>query len=549
MKRLTSFLLLLTLFADAQTHASRYFISFTDKKNTGYSIEQPFVFLSERAIERRNRHGISIVESDLPVSGLYVNAMISVGATVICKSKWMNGVVVETSDTVVVNQLALLPFVKEVTAIYDESKLKSKSKKIKVIQNTSLVNKNFSLLRTATIDYGFSTNQAEMIQADYLHNRGLFGEGIIIAMLDAGFYRVDSLHAFDSLRVNNQIIGTWDFVNNEQDVYADNSHGMSVLSCIAANLPGTLVGTAPHASFYLLRSEDASSETIAEEYYWAAAAEYADSVGADIISSSLGYTTFDDPSQNYSYADMNGHTAVSTIAANHAASVGILVVNSAGNLGASSWNFISAPADADSALSIGAVNAAGGYAFFSSNGPSFDNDVKPNVAAQGQGTYVVYSSGFIGPGSGTSFSAPVLSGAAACLWQSNRSATNMEIFQAIQKSASQYFSPDTLLGYGIPNFKAADILLKSDNLVVEGIYNVYPNPFNDWITVDYYAYTSGSLQVKIYDMLGRELFLEELNVRYGLQSLRLLPAYLGKGVYVLEISNNDSSFNKTLIKN
>lgn len=285
---------------------------------------------------------------------------------------------------------------------------------------------------------------------------------MVICILDAGFLNVDTLSCFDSLWINNKILGTYDFVANEVSVFEDYQHGTEVLSCIGANWPGKLVGTAPQAYFWLLRTEDAATELIIEEDNWVAGAEFADSVGADIINSSLGYTTFDaqTSNQNHTRADLDGNTAYATNGADIAAAKGILVCNSAGNEGGSGWKYISIPADGDSVCTVGAVDILGVRAGFSSQGPTADNRIKPDVVACGSGTAVIDPfTSTVAYYSGTSFSSPLTAGMAACLWQANPTKNNMNILNAMRNSGSKSNSPDTLLGWGIPNYCLANGLL------------------------------------------------------------------------------------------
>ncbi len=310
-------------------------------------------------------------------------------------------------------------------------------------------------------DYGQAFNQINMLNGIPLHDLGYDGAGMTIAVLDAGFLNANVLSAFDSLWLNNQIIGYKDFVSPlAPDIFGSHTHGTSVLSTMGANLPAEMVGTAPKADYWLLRSEDDATEYLIEELNWASAAEYADSVGVDVINSSLVYNTFDDPAQDHTYAYMDGNTTPITIAADLAASKGILVVNSAGNSGSSSWHYIGAPADGDSVFSIGAVNSSGVYASFSSTGPTYDGRIKPNVVAQGQGSTIISAySGNVISGNGTSFSSPITAGMVASLWQAHPDKKNTEIMEAIQQSATQALNPDSLLGFGIPDYFAAHTLL------------------------------------------------------------------------------------------
>ena len=317
-----------------------------------------------------------------------------------------------------------------------------------------------SRLLADALNYGASHGQVHLHQGEFLHNHGFKGEGMELAVLDAGFFRYLTLPTFDSIRINNQILNTYDFVANETSVNEDDSHGMNCLSTIAANLPGTFVGTAPKAIFCLYRTEDVASETRIEEHNLAAGYERADSIGADVCSVSLGYTTFDFPSQNYTYADMNGNTTMSAIASDIAAKKGMLPIIAAGNEGTSAWHYISTPADADSVMAVGAVDTLGNVGSFSSYGPSSDGRIKPNVAATGVSAVVASpSTGLPVLSNGTSFAAPNIAGLTTCLWQAFPEYNNIAILDAMQRSASKFSSPNDRIGYGIPNMKKAFVLL------------------------------------------------------------------------------------------
>src|SRR5258706_324851 len=256
-------------------------------------------------------------------------------------------------------------------------------------------------------EYVPALHQLQMINGDFLHSLGYRGKGMLIAVMDAGFNNANTIPVFQDLIADNRILATHDFVQGDSNVYGHHFHGTAVLSCMAAHLPGYMIGTAPDAEYILLRTEDAATEYIIEEYNWACGAEYADSAGADVFNTSLGYTTFDDPLYNHTYADMNGDSAVITIAADIAASKGILVVNSAGNSGGGPWNYIGAPADGDSVLTVGGVDSLKVIYARSSHGPSFDGRVKPNACAQGLNAYLDFANAAFGYGSGTSFASKV----------------------------------------------------------------------------------------------------------------------------------------------
>ncbi|MCB2219348.1 MAG: S8 family serine peptidase [Bacteroidetes bacterium] len=470
MQRLSALLLILLIpiVLCAQVAPDTYWIRFTDKNNSPYNINNPEEFLTQRAINRRIVQNIPIQQNDLPVNQTYIDAVVATGVSIKTVSKWFNSVTVYTTNPALIATIEEFSFVQSAQKV-GNGEITSKSNKPffeKEWCSSEPMNtggKDPSSLQS--FNYGLAYNQINMLNGIALHDMGFDGSGMVIAVLDAGFTNVDIIPAFDSLWINNQILGVKDFVNpNSPNIFGSHYHGCMVLSTMGANLPGQMVGTAPHADYWLLRSENGSSEYLVEELNWVSAAEFADSVGADIINSSLGYTTFDDPTQDHTYDDMDGNTTPITLAADLAASKGILVVNSAGNSGSSSWQYIGAPADGDSVFSIGAVNSSGDYASFSSTGPTYDGRVKPNVVAQGQGTTIITTSGTVTTGNGTSFSSPVTAGMVACLWQAFPERKNMEIMDVIQQSASQYDNPDHYLGYGIPDYLEAYNILESTAL-------------------------------------------------------------------------------------
>ncbi|MBK5284062.1 MAG: S8 family serine peptidase, partial [Bacteroidia bacterium] len=503
--RIAFLIFLIPVCLSAQIAPGKYFVAFADKNNNPFSISNPSAYLSPRALNRRAIQNISINSTDLPVTPSYVTTVAAQGATILNKTKWLNGVIIQTNDTNIVNAIRLLPFVSGIKSIPHHARNVSEIPRSKDKFENITLTKNRSAVSTSS-DYGGAWNQLSMLHGDFLHDAGFRGAGMLIAVLDAGFIKADSLAVFDSLRANNRIVATRDFVDGDTMVYDHHWHGTSVLSCMAANLPGTMIGTAPDASYILLRTEDAATEFIIEEYNWACGAEFADSAGADVFNSSLGYTTFDDSLYNHTYADMNGDSAIATQAADIAASKGILVVNSAGNSGGNSWNFIGAPADADSILAIGAVDSLGVYASFSSRGPSFDGRVKPDVCAQGSASFVAYTDGSFGPGSGTSFASPIMAGMAACLWQSCSSYSNMQILRAIQISADHFLMPDTLYGYGIPDFSIACLILNGNTNVRDDlIISLYPNPFTENCIINFYSSIRQSIHTEVFDILGKKV--------------------------------------------
>ncbi|MFN3851691.1 MAG: S8 family serine peptidase [Spirosomataceae bacterium] len=428
----------------------RYLVLLKDKIGTPFSINQPLDFLSQRAIDRRFKQGIRINESDLPPNPAYLTSITQTGATVVYKSRWMNAALVEATETQK-NAILNLSFVRGIEF----------NRPLKQIRTKNTFDK-FAIENTQTLNYGDANAQILMLGADKMHQRGFRGEGMLIAVLDDGFLNVNTSVCLQHLITNNRILQVYDFVDNDQTVYTQGGHGTSVLSTIAGYVPSQMIAPAFEAQFALFRTEDVVTETRVEEAYWLFAAERADSLGADVINTSLGYSLFDNPADNYTTAQMDGKTALCTRAADLAAERGMAVVISAGNSGNSSWGIITAPADADSVLAVGAVSRTGSYASFSSRGNTADGRIKPDVVAVGSGTALCGTSGFPSTSSGTSFSAPLISGLVAGFWQANPHLTANEVLTCIRKSGHQFTAPTTQLGYGKGNFERADSVAKAE---------------------------------------------------------------------------------------
>lgn len=460
-KLLALFLLFFSIAAQGQL--TRYIVRLKDKAFNTYSIANPSQFLSQRAIDRRTRYNIPVDSTDLPVTSRYLDSIRLAGAvTILNTSKWLNQVAIRTTDPAAIAKINAMPFVISAAPVASlTSGQIPVNKELDVPQFAEAGSGGgFPESLYDVYSYGRSNGQVKIHNGHFLHNLGFRGQGMQLAMMDAGFFHYLSLPSFDSIRSNNQILGTWDFVANEPSVDEDNSHGMQCLSTIAANIPGTFVGTAPKTGFYLYRTEDVASEYPIEEQNWAAAAERADSLGVDITSTSLGYYDFDDASLSYTYADMNGNTSISARAADMAAKKGMLNIVAAGNEGTSGWHYLITPSDADSVLAVGAVDTLGNVASFSSYGPSSDGQVKPGVAAVGWRTAVSSTSnGLPVFGNGTSFACPNMAGIATCLWQAFPEVNNMAIIDALQRSASRYSNPNDRVGYGIPDVKKAFVNL------------------------------------------------------------------------------------------
>ncbi|MBX2904331.1 MAG: S8 family peptidase [Chitinophagales bacterium] len=475
-------------------------------------------FLSAKAIERRTKQGIAISENDYPVYEPYKQAVAQVADSVIHTLKWFNAVTIVLSDSSKLPQIRNMNFVAKIQKL-DVTPVAEKKESDKLALQFKEAADNADVGNT----YGKSFSQVQMLHLNRLHEAGFQGQNILIAVFDNGFQNVDTISAFRHLFNENRVVYTANYVKRNTDIFTEGSHGTSVLSCIAAKNKGVYVGTATEANFALFKTEDNQSETILEEFHWAEAAEKADSLGADILSTSLGYNTFNDGFANHTYFDLTGDKSVITQAANTAFSKGVLVVNSAGNEGEKSWRFITVPADGKDVLAVGAVNASGVIGAFSSRGPSASGAIKPDVCAQGANVMVLDVVGRPSVSGGTSFACPIIAGAAACLWQADSTLSAAELKTLIVESAHLYSSPNNDYGYGIPNFYKAFLnttakkeLLHTDKRIV-----AFPNPFNNAISVFVKTEVAGEAKVSIADLSGKVVFKASLSVFAN--DVQLLP--------------------------
>lgn len=433
----------------------KYRISLTDKAVTTYSLERPQEYLSQKAIQRRLRQQLAVDSTDLPVCRAYVEAIEKTGVNVVLTGKWDNFVTVSCNDTNLITQIAKLPFVKKTERVWRSNhggKLQMSTKRDSIHNYTPPELEN---------RYGTAYQQIGMSNGDKLHEAGFRGQGMTIAVIDAGFHNADRIPLMDNIN----ILGTKDFVNPHSDIYAENSHGMKVLACMAMNKPYVMVGTAPEASYWLIRSEDEYSEYPVEEDYAAVAFEYADSIGADVVNTSLGYFIFDDRTKNYRYRDLDGEKSLMSRQASKMADKGVVLVCSAGNNGISPWKKITPPGDADNVLTVGAISKNGELAPFSSVGNTADNRIKPDVVAVGMFADTVETNGQLTTANGTSFSSPIMCGMVACLWQALPELTAKEVIELIRKSADRTEFPDNIYGYGIPDmWKAYQSVIAVPNL-------------------------------------------------------------------------------------
>lgn len=431
--------LLCMLSATAQK-TYKYRVVLTDKTGTEYSIDRPQDFLSERALARRQRQQLPIDSTDLPVSRYYLEGLKNTGVSIVSVSKWNNTALVVVSDTMQMVPVKALPFVRSVRKVWtqpDSIPSRNLERKKEVTNH----------VEKGTDPYGKGYQQIHIHGGDSLHAAGFDGKGMHVAVIDAGFYNVDHIKFFKKMR----LLGTRDFVNPQSDIYAENNHGMMVLSCMAARTSKVFVGTAPQASYWLLRSEDNDSEQPVEEDYWAAAVEFADSVGVDVINTSLGYYSFDDVSANYRYRHLDGHFSLMSHTASMIADKGMVLVCSAGNSGRGPWKKITPPADAEHVITVGALTRELVNTEFSSVGNTADGRVKPDAMAIGYRATVSGNDGTVSRANGTSFASPILCGVVACFWQACPWLTAKEVVKAVQQAGDRADYPDNIYGYGVPN--------------------------------------------------------------------------------------------------
>jgi subtilisin family serine protease len=543
------FLSLLSIFWIEVVHAqalpqNRYVIFLSDKNGTAYSLDRPLEYLSPAALERRELQDIALDSSDLPVNADYVAQLAEAGAEVYYTSRWLNAVMVDGDQSA--DAYRALSFVDRVELIKptpsEGGRKKQGSSHAGELPSAAIENAEAQLLNVL---------QNEMLGIDAMHQAGYTGRGVSVAVFDGGFKGVDTVSYFRHLYENGQMIPGYDFVGNSPDVYRYGQHGTEALSCIAAYQPGVLEAGAYEANIMLCITEESGSEYRVEEYNWLFAAEMADSAGIDIISTSLGYTTFDDPAMNYEYEDLDGNTAVITRAVNLAAQKGILCVISAGNEGSGRWRYVSPPADAIDVLSVGAVSSSGDRVSFSSFGPTADGRVKPDVSALGLQTVVVNSRGEVVRSNGTSFSAPLITGLTAGVWEAFPEETNLEIIERIRLAGNSSLAPNNELGYGIPTFSAALLVpVPGEEEIREANYRVYPNPiesgklFVEAKTRD----LSFPVDVRVYNSTGQLVTQTRFTSETFSPTLSLDTSGLGRGVYILHILSPTASDTMKVIK-
>jgi serine protease AprX len=527
-------------------------VSFTDKNTTTHTLTNPIAYLSQRAIDRRTTQGIGIDSTDLPVPASYIQGVLSASSGILhTKSRWFNHIVILVSNPANINAVQALPYVsstEEVGRFFTtlHNRMTQSQPENEGVETNSLAKSSGD-----PNYYGPNTwPQITMVNGDYLHDQGYKGNGMLIAVLDDGFVSVPTHPGFDSLNQENRILETHNFVLDTNYIYGVSSnHGAAVLGTMAANEPGTYVGTAPYAEYALYITENLSSETPTEMYQVLAGAERADSLGADIITISSGYNTFDNPYPDLNFNDLNGSSTIAAKAANMATKKGILFVATAGNDGSVG---LLTPGDADSALTVGAVQANGNAWSSSGHGPNSSGRIKPDVVTLGAPAYVSNPGGTYSYGNGTSYSTPQIAGWAACLWQAKPNATPRALRAAIDSSAHVHTAPEIQRGYGIPNFMVAAQLLNVP-VVPKDMADwvaVGPNPFSEEVSIFTNLSISDDVRFRITDVSGKMLHANSQKIDSGIRSTKVaLPANLAGGIYFLYVSSGNKGAVLKLVKN
>jgi len=539
-----------------QTEKLLVWVFFTDKGNeTQNYFQKPSSVVSEKSLKRRAKvlsEDKLLSTTDLPVNQNYIEQVQALGFQLKQKTKWFNGISGWATKSEL-TQFASLPFVKQLDIVYKYRKDNIEEETQN--ENPEELNQNLAKpLETHSFNYGQSYTQLNQITVPQVHDLGYTGAGVTICVMDAGFDRWTTHQVFSSMNV----IATWDFVNGDPDVedgsdMGEGSHGCATLSIIGGFYEGQLLGPAFGADFILAKTENTDSETPIEEDNWLAAMEWADSIGVDVTSTSLGYIDFDPPGsgpEDYTWQDMDGNTCRITNSADYAVKLGIFVVNSAGNEGYNaSHNTLGAPSDGDSVIAAGSVNSTGSRSSFSSVGPTVDGRIKPDLMAMGSSTFHAcnsFNTCYSGSGGGTSYSCPLIAGAAALLLQFAPSLTPMQLAEVMKNTASQSNTPDNLYGWGIINtFAALQTLVTSvnnTNQLPDGFYLLqnYPNPFNPSTKIRFAVPEKSNVKLYLHDILGSEIavILDE-EVSPGVKEIELNGSNLASGVYLVRMVANN----------
>jgi len=532
-------LLLMCLIASSTFAQQDAWVFFADKENVAESIANPISILTQESIDRKAMHGITIDERDVPVNENYITDIKnSTGITVHSKSKWMNCVYVRGSQSNI-EDLLNLSFVTNVEYA---------DKSLNFFPNINSTENKFVIENSSSridYNYGAAANQIEMLKGEYLHQQDFSGEGMVVGVLDAGFPSVNSNPGFADMINDGRLLGTYDFEQRSTNVDGTSTHGTKTTSDIVGYLDGDFVGTAPEASFYLFVTEYGPSENPVEEAWWVEALERSDSLGVDVINTSLGYQDYDNSNYTHNYEDLDGQTTFAARGGNLAFEKGMILVTSAGNDGGG-FGYVATPGDSPGVFTIGAVTPSGNYANFSSYGPTYDGRVKPDVMAQGQDAAVIGTDGWVSYSNGTSFSSPILAGAITCLWQARPEIRNEQIMQIVRESAHLYNNPTNLMGYGIPNFEDAYnelLLLGVEDEFLKSNFALYPNPTSDVINISF-PQELNKAQFNLYSVLGNKVLSTEISSNVNSVSIESLV----DGMYIATISEGNKQVSFKIVK-
>ena len=513
-----------------------YWIYFSDKDGNSYQTDQPDQFLSERSVNRRAMQGLAVDRLDLPVNSSYLEEIKEMGVEIKHVSRWLNGIAMINMDDTTFQDVLQKPFTDTVPWAPETDDLFFPQKNGQARFNPPLES-------DPAFDYGVASEQVEQVRTNGLHELGYTGSGVWIGVLDAGFYNVDSLPSFIPLIDEDRILGTRNYVDETFIFRLSSSHGMSVLSIMAGEYDGFMVGTAPHASYLLCTTENSYQETRIEEIAWIEAAEYADSLGVDVLNTSLGYSDFDGEAYDYTYRDMDGRSSYIARAASLTASRGMILCNSAGNSGNDAWFYITAPADATDILCVGAVDSTNLLASFSSRGPSFDGRTKPDITAMGRASGIQHRDGGLARGNGTSYASPVMTGSVAALWQAFPELSAKDLMLKIRQSAHRTERPDDNYGFGTPNMLYAyHTITRIPARFSTGKMEIWPNPAREHIMIK--IPESGEQQVRIYDLNGRLASYQQMQLPGEME----LPPTLISGIYIIEIRTEGYIYRSRLLK-
>lgn len=488
------------LFADTYSYSQSYKfrVYLKDKGHTSYTIDNPLEFLTKESIERKQEHNIEIDESDFPISGDYFRIVEKAGGKVVSFSKWFKTLVVELQDSISIDTINSLSFVDSAKYVWRGNPnayshaLRPRLDKFGIQEDE--VSVSF---------YGRTKEQFELHNATYMFDAGYQGKGMKVGVIDAGFTNFDVIPHFESVKLD----GYANFVPGG-GIFSANDHGTKVLSTMAVYMPGIMIGSAPEAYYHLMRSEDIVTEFPVEEDYWVRAIEYADSIGIDVINTSLGYNSFDDSDLNYTHDDLTGRASIMSHAADVAYDKGMLIVVSAGNEGNKQWQNTTPPGDAYNVIAVGAVGTDSIIAPFSSNGEMADGRIKPDFVSVGSRTVTINKHGVIGTTNGTSLSSPYLAGLITSLWSVNPGLHRSDLKNILWESADRHSEPHPVYGNGIIDFRQAYIKvlqsLKTYNRIVDEDGVVIKPVSRGMYVIDLQQalYSNNNLSVRLLDEEG-----------------------------------------------